>query len=164
MQVMARYLQNMQNRMVMTLVTARILGLLLLLMSGVELANGLSDGKPGLVYLAFIQIYHLALGLMLLTLAIRVVKMASEQRLFTDGCRRLMILLARVGLLAAFLVKPCGLMVLSSMAQGAVPEPAFLIYVALVDWPVVLLSGLLHLMAGIQKLGGDMNAEQELTI
>lgn len=164
MQVMAKYLQNMQSRMLISLVMARVLGLLLLIGSAFEMAKGLSAGDAAQVSLAFTQLYHLILGLMLLTLSTRLVKQAGAQRLFSTACRQLMILLARVGLLAALLVKPCAVMVLVTLLEETPPEPAFLKYIGLVDWPVVVLSGLLHLMAGLQKLGSEMNAEQELTI
>ncbi len=164
MQVMAKYLQNVQSRMMFSLVMARVLGLLLLIVSVVEMVKGLSAGDATQANLAFVQLYQLSLGLMLLTLSVRLVKQAGAQRLFSTASRQLMILLARVGLLAALLVKPCGLMVLGVLLEGTPPEPAFLKFVGLVDWPVVVLSGLLHLMAGLQKLGSEMNEEQELTI
>ncbi|MBW3141198.1 hypothetical protein KUV56_17005 [Ferrimonas balearica] len=164
MQVMAKYLQNVQSRMVVSLMMARVLGLMLLALSGMELYRSLGDGDVALALMAFTQLYHLTLGLMLLTLAIRLVKQVGQMRLFSVACRQMMVMLARLGLLAAFLVKPCGVIVISAVQPELAMEITFLKFVMLVDWPVVVLAGLLHLMAGLQKLGSEMNAEQELTI
>ncbi|GAA4894626.1 DUF2975 domain-containing protein [Ferrimonas pelagia] len=105
--------------------------------------------------------YRALTGLVLAVLVYRLFRLAAQDRLFTFESRLCLVLTARIALLFALVISPACLMLLHWRFEQVLSVQT---YLSGIDFPLITLAILLHLLAGLQKRSGEFKDEQDLTV
>ncbi|GAA4894646.1 DUF2975 domain-containing protein [Ferrimonas pelagia] len=104
---------------------------------------------------------HILLGYLLLILALRLFRQIADSGSYTLAVRQLLVLMGRISLVTALALLPCARLLVHYFAQQSFGP---LDWLTAVSWPLVVVAGVLHLLAGVQKGAAQLKQEQDLTV